>query len=189
MYDMSNRIMNKGNEKRTIKKVAQKANKKEKEKSLTYKVVGFASKLSDGWRALVLLGLMIVSPIIDIASGSVAMMLMLNYDTAMIGISENVLAISLSIFTSGIQILLTMIFTNNGRRKFQMWQLITIGFIMIVDTFIDMTVPFYIFYNEAPFEVVFFGKPLLFYAVMIVFGIACLLSEQILFMIARFDKK
>lgn len=143
------------------------------------------------WSVMVrgtLYGALLGASIADIFGGAVALALIFTNPSEFVGmsISSGIIATGMSMFTSGIQIYFLVSWTEKGNKKLSREEKIYMAGISLIDTIFDMTVPFWWTYGETPLNMVFSGKPLMFYLAVILFAMICLFSERFMLKVANY---
>lgn len=137
---------------------------------------------------MALYGLVLGASLADIAGGAVALSLIFTnpIQFTWFNIGAVALATALSMATSGIQVLLLLEWTSYGIKKMNLIQSVVMFGIMIADTLLDMTVPYYLApYHETPLTIQWLGKPAMFYVASFIFTMFCFGSERILLWVAK----
>ena len=107
------------------------------------------------WSVMVrigLYGMLIGASVADIMGGAIALGLIFTNQSQLSGITltSGIVAIGLSMFTSGVQILLMILWSRGGSKKLTLQEKSAMFGIMIADTIFDITVPFWWAYGETP---------------------------------------
>lgn len=128
-----------------------------------------------------LLGLVVSAAFVDVVLGSLALGVAFqnNMQIGNVIVGTGTIATMVSIFTSGLQIFL-MSRWREIQKRLTWWNWTIMIGIMVLDTFIDLTVPGYLMYGENILTINLVGKPAGYYIVMIIVGAMCAFSENII---------
>lgn len=137
-------------------------------------------------------GMVLAAAFLDVILGAFGLENIFNYNIpyGQYMIKTVWIAAAISVFTSGVQVYLRLMWSSERRnRKMNRREKAIMYFIMLLDTAIDMTVPGYLMYGETALTMTLIGKPAMYYVVTILIGSACAFSENVIVALGSFSAK
>lgn len=143
------------------------------------KILSDGAKFISGWSMVTILFCMVIAGnIVDVAAGGLSLSLSMTRDIPFAGwlIPRELIAWSISIFISGVQVLL-LIYWKTQQKSMGLGNRAILFGILILDTMFDLALPGYLVYGTSPLDFTWVGHTPYFYALMLLVGLACAFAE------------